>query len=82
MTKNFCISERGKSITVTDREIPAHWFEKGSPHRIDGNLGRGVWIVDSIGECGPGGTFLILYQRDPVFRIAYVYTDVGLPLLA
>ena len=80
--KNYCTRDRGRSITITDQSIPAFWYVKGSPYQVNGNLGRGVWIVDSIGECGPGGEFYVVYQNSPVFRMAYVYVNDGRALLA
>lgn len=81
MEKNYCTSLRGRTFTVGPCKVPAHWFGD-CPVRIDGYLPSGTWTVDSIGECGPGGEFLIVYQTSPKFRLAYVYLNVGLALVA
>ena len=81
MTKNYCTSLGGKSLTIPANEVAAYWFDKDSAHRIDGKLPAGRWTVESIGECGPGGEFLVVYQYSP-FRMAYVPINSGMPFVS
>ncbi len=68
---DYYTAPRGKTIVSDGKKINAFWYNRDETERTDGKLPTGRWKVDSIGECGPGGEFYVVWQNSP-FRMAYV----------